>query len=301
MKLIPRPCPICGTIGRSMILQKSNFDPSRMNEYSFSSRKLPEFMHFRMIICPECDLCYANPVPELSWFCNEYKEASFDAADESKYAAKQYANCLEKHVGSLAELDGALDIGAGDGAFLKELLNLGLTMVQGVEPSKAPIARADSRVAPLIQNSFFEPDMFSPESFNLVSCFQTIEHLPDPKVLFTSAFKMLRPGGCFFIVAHNYRSFSARLLGAKSPIFDIEHLQVLSSLSTKALYQRAGFTSVSIFPILNRYPLSYWLRLSPFSERFKRGAGRLTNAIGAAKLTVSLPAGNIAAFGFKHQ
>lgn len=299
MKLASRPCPLCGSPDHSKILVKSNFDPARLNAYSFASRKIPEFMHFQMVICPQCSLCYASPIPDLSWFHQEYIEADFDAAVESRYAAQSYARCLKKNVASVAALDGVLDIGTGDGAFLGELLKLGLTRVQGVEPSRAPIACADPQVAPFILHGFFEPEMFGPESFSLISCFQTLEHLADPVALFSSAFKMLRPGGCFFIAAHDYRALSARILGEKSPIFDVEHRQLLSPVSAAALYQRAGFSGVRIFRLLNRYPLSYWLRLLPVGEGIKKRMTRFATALGIAQLPLALPAGNIAAIGFK--
>lgn len=299
MKLAPRPCPLCGSTDHSRILVESNFDPSRLNTYSFASRKIPEFMHFRMIICPDCDLCYATPIPNLSWFHKEYIEADFDAAIESRHAAQSYAECLKKNISSLPALNGALDIGTGDGAFLGELLNLGLTRVQGVEPSKAPIACADPGVTPFIRHGFFEPGMFAPETFNLISCFQTIEHLPEPGDLFTSAFTMLRPGGCFFLAAHNYRSLAAKIFRGRSPIFDIEHLQLLSPRSTAALYNRAGFSGVRVLHLRNRYPLSYWLRLAPLGEGLKKRVDSFFKALGLADATLSLPAGNIAAFGFK--
>lgn len=299
MKLAPRPCPLCGSTDHSKILLESNFDPSKLNNYSFASRKVPEFMHFQMVVCPECNLCYASPIPNLSWFHNEYTEADFDAAGESRYAAQSYAKCLKENISSLQDVDGVLDIGTGDGAFLGELLKLGLTRIQGVEPSRAPIACAEPHVAPFIHQGFFEPDMFGPESFNLISCFQTIEHLPEPEELFASAFKMLRPGGCFFIVAHNYNSFSAKIFRGKSPIFDIEHLQLLSPLSAAALYERAGFSGVRSFHLLNRYPLSYWIRLAPLGEGLKKRVDKFTKVLGLANLALSLPVGNIAAIGFK--
>ncbi len=299
MDLFSRPCPLCGSTDYSKILIESNFDSSKMNKYSFASRKRPEFMHFRMVICPDCELCYASPTPHLSWFQREYIDADFDAANESCYAAKTYARCLSRNVDSLTALDGALDIGTGDGAFLVELLKHGLTKVQGVEPSKAPIQCANKAVASLIHHSFFKPEMFASESFNLISCFQTLEHLDNPQKLFKAVHGLLRPGGCFFIVAHNYTSFSAKVLRGKSPIFDIEHLQLLSPASASTLYKNSGFTDVRIIHLFNRYPLSYWLRLAPFGEKFKKRVDNLCKTFGISTLSVGLPAGNIAAIGYK--
>jgi SAM-dependent methyltransferase len=256
-------------------------------------------MHFQMIVCPDCSLCYASPIPTLSWFQSEYLDADFDATNESGYAAKSYARYLKKNIASLVAFDDALDIGTGDGAFLRELLNLGFTRVCGVEPSIAPTRVAKDDVAPLIQQGFFEPDMFPPNSFNLVSCFQTIEHLPDPSELFKAVYGMLRPGGCFLIAAHNYTALSAKFLRGNSPIFDIEHLQLLSPVSATAFYERAGFTDICINNLLNKYPLSYWLRLTALQEGRKKTLCRLLRVFGIEHYSLGLPVGNIAVMGFK--
>ncbi len=299
MKTAARPCPLCGNTDHSTILVPSNFDADKLQSSSFASRKNPEYMHFQMIICPDCTLCYATPIPQLSWFEQEYIGADFNAAAESRYAAQSYARCLKKKISHLDRLDDALDIGTGDGAFLGELLKLGFSRVRGIEPSRAPLAWARPEVAPFIEQGFFTAEKFAPQSFSLISCFQTIEHLTDPAELFTAAFTLLQPGGCLFIAAHDYRSFSARLLGRHSPIFDIEHLQLLSSASAASFYRRAGFIDVDIFPLLNRYPLSYWLRLLPLGDGLQGVISRALAASAIGRLPLTFPAGNIAGLGFK--
>jgi hypothetical protein len=71
-------------------------------------------------------------------------------------------------------------------------------------------------------------------------------------------------------VVHNRRALSARLLGAKSPVFDIEHLQLFSTASSRRLFRLAGFSDVRAVPIWNRYPLHYWIKLFPFPATTKK-------------------------------
>ena len=79
---------------------------------------------------------------------------------------------------------------------------------------------------------------------------------------------MLKPGGALFLIGHNRRAFSAKVLGRKSPIFDIEHLQLFSPVSVRHLLERAGFSRVEVRPVFNRYPLRYRAPL-PFSSRLQ--------------------------------
>jgi SAM-dependent methyltransferase len=178
-------------------------------------------------------------------------------------------------------------------------LENGFDGVGGVEPSRAPIAAARTDVRPLIREGVFSGGDFVPGSFSLVTCFQTLEHLNDPLAMTHGVWKLLKPGGAAFFICHNRRALSARLLGRKSPIFDIEHLQLFSPQSARYLLEQTGFTNVKVMPIVNRYPLHYWLRLLPFPQNMKRSLIETLDRLGVGGWSLSVPVGNIAVIGFK--
>ena len=101
------------------------------------------------------------------------------------------------------------------------------------------------------------------------------------------------------MVAHDRRALSARLMGTKSPIFDIEHLQLFDSRTSAALLRNVGFDSVKVSSVQNRYPVDYWLKLFPIPRPVKSATRRLAELSGIGKLLLSLPAGNLAAVGQK--
>jgi SAM-dependent methyltransferase len=198
----------------------------------------------------------------------------------------------------LPDRRGALDIGAGDGVFLERLIDCGFSRVCGVEPSVAPIEAAKPSVRSLIRRGLFDPAAFEPDSFSLITCFQVMEHLWDPLDVCRGALKLLKPGGALVAVVHNRRALSARLLGAKSPIFDIEHLQLFSTASSRRLFRLAGFSDVRAVPIWNRYPLHYWIKLFPFPATSKKIVVSYTSQARAFQIPVPLPAGNLLVWGF---
>jgi SAM-dependent methyltransferase len=277
----------------------ANFELERLDSFAFASRKMPEYMHYRLIDCPACDLLYANPLPCENDLAAGYGEASYDSGVEAHYAVATYAGLLATIAGRLPDRHGALDIGAGDGAFLEHLLEDGFDGVAGVEPSRAPIAAAREDVRPLIREGIFRGDDFAPGSLSLVTCFQTLEHLNDPLEMTRAAGALLKPGGAAFFICHNRRALSARLLGRKSPIFDIEHLQLFSPRSARYLLEQAGFSDVRVMPVVNRYPLRYWLRLLPLPQGVKRSLIATLDRIGVGGWSLSVPVGNIAVVGFK--
>jgi SAM-dependent methyltransferase len=297
-ELTRRACPICGSVDDSRIFAESNFDPAKLDAFAFASRKLPEYMHHRLIECPVCDVLYASPAPAGRTLAEAYEQAEYDSAVESGYASRTYARFLGGICGR-GERGAALDVGTGDGAFLGELRKFGFEKVVGIEPSLAPISAATAEVKPLIRQSFFCAEDFEPGTFNLITCFQTIEHLPDPMAMCRGALRLLKPGGALFLIAHNRRAISAKVLGRKSPIFDFEHLQLFSKRSAREMTDRAGFDRVRVWSFVNRYPLHYWTRLFPLRVGVKKRVIAVQKAIGIGYVPVPLPAGNIAVVGYR--
>jgi SAM-dependent methyltransferase len=287
-----RACPLCGSREEAHVVEAA-FDPARLGTLSFASRKPPELMHWRLVTCATCGLEYANPVPAPDVLLREYREAGFDAAAESTFAAETYARVVARLLPTLPGRSGALDIGAGDGAFLERLLELGFSDVVGLEPSPAARGRASVRVQQLIREEPLVAGVLEEGCFSLVTCLQTIEHVPDPLPLCTEARRVLREGGAVLLVSHDRHAWPARLLGRRSPIYDIEHLQLFDRRTVRLLLERAGFERIEVHTLVNRYPLGYWLRLA-------RAPSRIVRLLGAAaSLPVSAPVGNVWTIGYR--
>lgn len=296
-ELRPRACPVCGSTDEGSVFAAERLDAGSLDSFAFASRKRPEHMRLRLVRCPGCDLVYASPVPAPEALARAYAEASFDSAIEARYAARSYRKAIEPLLAVLPDRHGALDIGTGEGAFLGELLTAGFTGVGGVEPSAEPIAAARGAIAELIEHSVFRPDTRPPCSLSLVTCFQTIEHVPDPAVMVRDAARLLKPGGVFALVCHDRRAPANRLLGLRSPIIDIEHQQLFSPQSAKRLLTGAGLVDVSLRAITNRYPIRYWLRLFPLPRRGGEMAESLLERLGIGGRALTLPVGNLLAWG----
>jgi SAM-dependent methyltransferase len=256
-------------------------------------------MHARLMECSRCGILYGNPVLSPGALATAYQTAEFDSAGEADYASNTYARRIRNLLPVLPDLNGALDIGTGDGAFLEKLLHLRFQNVVGVEPSEAPIESAKKHIRPLIRSGLFRSEKFAAASFSLITCFQTMEHVWDPLETAMGAYRLLKSGGAVAIVVHNRKSLSARILGMKSPIFDIEHLQLFCPSTGKRLLEQAGFRNVAVSTIWNRYPLRYWAKLLPFPAPMKSPLLRLLKESTIGTVPVAMPAGNLICIGFK--
>jgi len=256
-------CPAC--LSKGSLRYPEKLEDNLFNDLTFASRKRPELMHYDLFECEKCKTLFTNRNVNLSQLLKNYEIAEYDSNVEAKYAAKTYVKNLQK---ALPKFKGSiLDIGAGDGAFLSAALGVLATSNLGIEPSIKAIAKNDdNRVN--IKNIAIE-DLETNEKFDLVTCFQTIEHLNNPREFISNIKRFIKPGGYFAISCHNRLSLTNKILGEKSPIFDVEHLQVFTDQGIEKLFSGLNFKIVYSNKYRNKYPLSYWLKIAPVGEKIK--------------------------------
>jgi len=291
--------PAMRSADQSHVVAESNIDLAKLDKFAFASRKKPEYMHPRLIECPDCSLLYGSPVLSAGALAEAYRDAAFDGGNEARYASVTYAREIRKIMPRLPDLNGSLDIGTGEGAFIEQLISLGFQNVGGVEPSHAPYAAARPEIQNRIRLGLFRPEDYPLAGFSLVTCFQTMEHLWDPLGIARAVLPLLKTGAGFVIVVHSRYALSARVLGFKSPIFDVEHLQLFSPKTAYSLLERAGYRNIQVAPLWNRYPLYYWIKLLPLPDRIKSALLGLAHTSRIGRMLVSLPAGNLVCTGFK--
>jgi SAM-dependent methyltransferase len=182
---------------------------------------------------------------------------------------------------------------------LEHLVTAGFKEVIGIEPSIAAIETAPKSTRAWIRHGIFREEDFVPESFDLVCCFMTLEHVQDPMTLTKSVHRLLRKGGAFVTVTHDYRSVVNRLLGKRSPIIDIEHMQLFSKQSARTMFESAGFQNIQVHSFTNRYSLQYWLRLSPFPKILKSFFNPIFTSPALKSIRLGVNVGNIVTIGFR--
>lgn len=295
-----RDCPACGSgPDRATLFLKEKLDPRGLNAFSFASRKVPEFMNHRLVRCTHCDLVYVDRPPTQDALAEAYHVAEYDSADEAEDAAGAYIRAIGPTLAVSKGRGAALEIGAGTGIFLEHLGREGFATLVGVEPSRAAIDAAPEAHRAWIRHAIFVEEDFEACSFDLICCFMTMEHVRDPGELARAAMRLLRPGGAFVTVTHDYRSVVNRVLGRRSPIIDVEHMQLFSRPSIETLFGAAGFTSIATRSFVNIYALRYWVRLAPLPSGLKRRVDRLMQGVGIDRMKLGFDVGNILCAGIK--
>jgi SAM-dependent methyltransferase len=295
-----RPCPVCKTdYSKARLVVAENIDPKKISGLSFASRKEPEFMCHRLVECPECGLVYADQPPDEEMLALSYHAADYDSSEEADDAARSYSEVIAVTLEALERRDNALEIGTGTGVFLEYLAKAGFAKVEGVEPSSKAIAAAPLHRQSWIREGMFDENDYEPESFDLICCFMTMEHVRNPLAVAEAVFRLLRPGGVFVTVTHDCKGWLNRMLGKRSPIIDFEHMQLFSEPSIRYLFKTAGFANVSTSTFANQYTLRYWLRLCSFPGFIKRVILAFVSALSLTNRKISLNVGNSFSAGFK--
>ncbi len=116
---------------------------------------------------------------------------------------------------------GILDIGCGGGLIAEPLARLG-AKVTGIDPSERNIAIAKGHAEPQgltidYRASRVEDLVASGERFDIVTCLEVVEHVPDVGLFIAECCKALKPGGLiiFSTINRTLKAWALAIVGAE--------------------------------------------------------------------------------------
>jgi SAM-dependent methyltransferase len=286
-------CAICGTQGNATELFPGTVTAQAFDARTFSARRLPDRVHYRMVRCDKCGLVRSDPAAAFAKVAGLYARSTFDYESEVLNLRRTYGRYLDKLDRHGAHHDGLLEIGCGNGFFLEEAVHHGYRDVRGIEPSHNAIEAALPSVRPMIISDVLRPGVVPAQSASVACLFQVFDHLPDPGAALDELHGILRPGGLALILNHDADARSAKLLGERSPIVDVEHYYLYSRATLARLASGHGFEVVESGSVWNEYSLGYVARLLPLPGALKRGVQLLLEWTRLARLRVKVPLGNL--------
>ena len=286
-------CAICASEGNAETVYPANLGADAFTPAVFSARRAPDRIHYRIVRCLECGLLRSDPVASVELVSDLYSRSKFEYGGESANLARTYGRYL-------AELDryghrkeALLEVGCGNGFFLEEARRRGYDVVRGVEPSADAVAQAPPSLRESIVVDVMRPNLFGEQSFDAICLFQVLDHLPDPADVLNECLQLLRPGGLVLCLNHDVEALSARLLGERSPIVDVEHTYLFSQKTISQLFEALGFRVIACGPARNTYSLRYLSHLLPLPRRAKTPLLEVLDATRVGNLRLSLRLRNL--------
>ncbi|MFO1448740.1 MAG: class I SAM-dependent methyltransferase [Opitutaceae bacterium] len=170
--------------------------------------------------CGDCGTGFLSPPPSDAELTRAYATSYYGEGDTKfggaierlrDFAAAGRARNLVRGLPGRAR---ALDVGCGDGRFLRWLgkQHAGLEL-HGIE-LPGPAAERAARVPGLVLHSgTLNTTNFEDASFDVISLVHVIEHLPDPAAALDRLVRWLRPGGRLFLAFPNFESWQATWFG----------------------------------------------------------------------------------------
>lgn len=286
-------CAICAGRQKTTVLYEERIALKKISGKIYSARRTPDGMHHRFVKCANCGLIFSNPILPSREIEKFYKKSSFNYGSEVENIKATYysyfQNLLIQNQIPIHKKLRILDIGCGNGFFLESLVDNGFKNVYGVEPGKQTVAKARKDIKPLIKTDILKPGIFRSGSFDIITCFQTLDHIAEIETFLNLVKKLLKKGGRVLFIVHDTEGLSVKILGEKSPIFDIEHIYLFNKSNLEKLFYKVGFKKLQIFNIKNKYSLSYWIQMLPLSKLIIE----IVKNTPIGRLPITFKAGNI--------
>ncbi len=132
-----------------------------------------------------------------------------------------------------------LDVGCASGKFMRQMTAVGWTCA-GIELDPEAAARA-RQVTPDVFTGDPIDAPFPAASFDLVTAFHVLEHMPDPLGVLRRMLEWLAPGGSAIVEVPNVHGVGGRLFGRYWSGLDMpRHLVHFTPATMAALTERAG-------------------------------------------------------------
>lgn len=279
IKMETVPCPCC---------QSTSFEPILTGNDHLTGLGGP----FALVRCSDCRLVLTNPRPDVSslgyFYPSNYspyesgKSTGWWAQLLEKSALRSYYGYPNQPVGPVGRLLGQLgmwkfrsrrkrhewfpyrspgqllDVGCGSGAFLKRMRDFGWN-VTGLDLAAEVALRVQRQLGIQVHVGTLPHPQLKSESYDALTMWHVLEHVPDPKGLLRSAADLLRPNGLLVIEVPNIASWTFNEFG--SDWFGLElprHFQHFDADTIRAVLPAGRFRNVEVQQIGSRS----WMRNS---------------------------------------
>lgn len=165
-----------------------------------------------LCICNSCGYVFDSPRPTLDAIISFYSTpAKYDSwLSEEGARAKLWTRRLKK-MRRVARPGTLLDVGAGIGQFL-HLARRDFTETCGTEVSSSAVAIAQNKYGLQLLHGTLGTLSLPPESFDNITAFHVLEHVPNPKAMIGECRSLLRENGVLVIaVPNDYRPVKSML------------------------------------------------------------------------------------------
>lgn len=210
---------------------------------SSNLRYLKDYQKAHLCKCASCGFIFSKQIPTQEELVEHYKK--YGRNDYlSPITIKRYNELLDDFE-QYRKSGKLLDVGCGIGYFLDEAKKRGWE-VYGTEYTDEAVGICKEKGI-VMNQGVLDPQNYDPETFDVITSFEVIEHINNPKEEIANFNKILRPGGLVYVTTPNFNSLLRyRLKSAYNVICYPEHLSYYTPKTLKLLFKRSGFRTKQI-------------------------------------------------------
>jgi 2-polyprenyl-3-methyl-5-hydroxy-6-metoxy-1,4-benzoquinol methylase len=224
--------------------------------------------------CQDCGLLYQYPQPEPDEDLYPENYAVYTGGQDFfyKWGLKKRSQWVTKY----KQHGRLLDIGTGRGDFIAFMRDQRGWEVTGLEPNVTIADRTRRKFNLDVIADTLDKTSFPDRTFDVITMWDVLEHLANPKAALIETRRILRPDGLLILRLPNVDSMDAKLFGKYWAGFDSpRHFYVFSRLTLEKMLRVSGFSIREIGSNIGQYPnfiksIQFWLtgkKVSPAARK----------------------------------
>jgi 2-polyprenyl-3-methyl-5-hydroxy-6-metoxy-1,4-benzoquinol methylase len=239
-----------------------------------------EILVDRVVKCKRCGLVYINPRLKANVIFKGYslgEDQNF--VSQAKGREITFEKSL-KFIERYAKKGKILDIGTAGGSFLNVAKKRGWE-VHGLEPNKWLCNWCKKNYGIEISSKSLFEQKYPSNYFDVVTLWDVLEHMPDPKKALKECNRILKPNGILVVNYPDIGSWISRFMGRKWVFLLSVHLYFFTRTTAKKMLKSAGFKPFLIKPHFQKLGLGYLLfRMEKYNRLMSKMGNKMVKILG---------------------
>lgn len=252
-------CNLCGYDAYKVLFISTLTDDDFKHSYGQYSISQKSPRCGQIVQCERCGLVYVNPREKHQDIIHSYTMVKDEKyLDEERTRSATFLRGLRLIEKYCSQKGSLLEVGCFAGLFLDLARRRGWSVL-GIEPSQWAVEYARKKLNLNVLQGAFEDFKFDDDSFDAVTMWDVLEHLPDPKSTLSTLQKKLKKQGILFLNTFNYDSIFRKIFGRKYWFIERMHIYYFSPTTITKMLEACNYRILKIFPHFKTLSLGYYI------------------------------------------